>query len=538
MAVSLCEDALRLTRDPCFTADVELVRGRAHTWLGRLPHAAGELVRAGEAVSGRDQHRAARLYAEAAVPLAMANRQYDMAQVALLSETLEPHGEQTLQTLAMSAVALTLRGDCGPARARLDIGDRGSTADDPVLDLQFRAMLANARIWLEDFDIARVQLGAVLERARETGAASVLALALVVHSELDRWTGNWPAAYADATEALHWAEELRQVTTLGSALIALARIDAARGEIALCHERLDRARQLAVTHGIDSLNVSVPGVMGFAALGVGEFALAAEHLETAADAATRGGLAAPNVVPFGGDLVEAHVRAGHPDRASDALRRLEERAAATGLNHPAAAAARCRGVIADGPDVARTWFGRARAVHARRPMPFEQARTLLCEAETLRRMRQPAAARPLLRQARNAFNLLGALPWAARAERELAATGESGATRADRRVDRLTPQEFQIARSVADGASNSDTAAALFLSQKTVESHLTRIYRKLGVRSRAELARSFTRGGHSRSGELVEHDRGRPAQVARGVEPRAVGECEQPVAQEQRLDGR
>lgn len=504
MAVSLCEDALRLDGDPCFTADVELVRGRADTWLGRLPQAAGELVRAGEAVSGCDPQRAARLYAEAAVPLAMANRHHDMVRAAQRGESLAAHGPPTLHNVTMSAVASTLRGDCGPARARLDIGDRlnaatdqpvtDQPADDPVWDLQFRALLANGRVWLEDFDIARAQLGAMLERARKSGAASVLALALVAHSELDRWTGNWLAAYADATEALHWAEELRQVAILGTALTALARIDAARGEIALCDDRLDRARRLAVTHGIDSLDVSVPGVIGFAALGVGEFALAAEHLEAAADAAIRGGLAAPNVVPFGGDLVEAHVRAGHLDHASDALRLLEEQAAATGLVHPTAAAARCRGIIADGPDVARTWFGRARAAHARCPMPFEQARTLLCEAETLRRMRRPAEARPLLRQARSIFVSLGALPWAARSERELAATGESGTAPADRRLDRLTPQEFQIARSVAEGASNSDTAAALFLSQKTVEAHLTRVYRKLGVRSRAELAGSFARG--------------------------------------------
>lgn len=123
---------------------------------------------------------------------------------------------------------------------------------------------------------------------------------------------------------------------------------------------------------------------------------------------------------------------------------------------------------------------------------------MLCEAETLRRLRRPAAARPLLREALAIFEGLGARPWAARGETELAATGARPGARpavrstgGDVDLDVLTPQEFQIARTVAEGLNNAEAAAALFVSRKTVEAHLTRVYRKLEVRSRTELARRF-----------------------------------------------
>lgn len=140
----------------------------------------------------------------------------------------------------------------------------------------------------------------------------------------------------------------------------------------------------------------------------------------------------------------------------------------------------------------RRGAARAAALHLRVEMPFERARTLLCEGETLRRLRRPVAARPPLLEALATFESLGARPWAARAEIELAATGVRARTVPDvaqAGLDSLTPQEFQVAQSVAVGRNNVEVASSLFVSRKTVEAHLTRIYRKLGVRSRTELAR-------------------------------------------------
>ncbi|WP_396230072.1 response regulator transcription factor [Frankia sp. CpI1-P] len=134
-------------------------------------------------------------------------------------------------------------------------------------------------------------------------------------------------------------------------------------------------------------------------------------------------------------------------------------------------------------------------------MPFEEARTRLCHGEVLRRLRRPSAARVPLREAQVAFESLGARPWARRASAELIATGDRAnrASRASRaapaRLAELTPAELQIARLVGAGMNNLEAAAALFVSRKTVETHLTRVYRKLGIRSRSELARALLDAG-------------------------------------------
>ena len=123
-------------------------------------------------------------------------------------------------------------------------------------------------------------------------------------------------------------------------------------------------------------------------------------------------------------------------------------------------------------------------------MPFEKARTQLALGERLRRAKQRAEAREPLTAALDAFERLGARPWAERARTELRATGgPAGARRAQAAAEQLTPHELQIAVLVSQGMTNREAAAALFLSPKTIEYHLGQIYRKLDVRGRAQLAR-------------------------------------------------
>ena len=134
--------------------------------------------------------------------------------------------------------------------------------------------------------------------------------------------------------------------------------------------------------------------------------------------------------------------------------------------------------------------------------PFERARTELCFGERLRRARRRREAREHLRSARAAFERLAAEPWAARAATELRATGETVRRRDPAADEELTPQELQIAIHAADGRSNREIGAALFLSPRTVEFHLTRVYRKLNIHSRAELIRRFS-AGDATSGRLT-----------------------------------
>ena len=201
-------------------------------------------------------------------------------------------------------------------------------------------------------------------------------------------------------------------------------------------------------------------------------------------------------VPLAGDLVDATVRAGDRAAAEEAVAWVADLARHTGSGFASAVAARGRGLLADDPEAAEEAFAEAYRAHGP-DTPFARARTVLAHAEVRRRWRRPGAARPLLLEAEATFAALGAHPWTERARTELAATGQRPAagevTDAGPSLDVLTPQEFQVARGVGEGLSNVEVAAALFVSRKTVEAHVTRVFRKLGVRSRSQLAAEMTR---------------------------------------------
>jgi DNA-binding CsgD family transcriptional regulator len=150
--------------------------------------------------------------------------------------------------------------------------------------------------------------------------------------------------------------------------------------------------------------------------------------------------------------------------------------------------ARCRAVLAADRQQADALFAEALRHHDHRVQPFERARTLLAYGERLRRDRLKTEARIQLRGAIDTFESIGTLLWAERARDEPRATGETVRERDSSTLETLTPQERRVARLVADGASNKDVAAQLFLSSRTVEYHLGKVFTKLGVASRVELA--------------------------------------------------
>ena len=189
------------------------------------------------------------------------------------------------------------------------------------------------------------------------------------------------------------------------------------------------------------------------------------------------------------DLVEAYARLGRLTDARAALAMLAEQAERTQGVWARAATRRCRGLIDE--DIDRH-FGEALALHAGLPMPFERARTELLYGARLRRAGRRAEARAQLGAALATFDELGAVPWAAQAREEIAASGMPlRAGGEGRSSDELSARELQVARTVAEGLTNREAAARLFLSEKTIERHLGSVYRKLGLRSRAQLARRF-----------------------------------------------
>ena len=175
------------------------------------------------------------------------------------------------------------------------------------------------------------------------------------------------------------------------------------------------------------------------------------------------------------------------DRAAAIAREYGAQAELKGQPWALARAARARGLLADDSQIDDV-FSEALEAHRRTPDLFEAARTDLAYGSRLRRARQRVKAREPLQRAINAFDDLGAEPWAAIARGELDATGTTARKRDESTRNQLTPQELQIAILLASGSTTKQTAAALFLSPKTVEYHLRSVYRKLGCNSRDELS--------------------------------------------------
>jgi DNA-binding CsgD family transcriptional regulator len=253
-------------------------------------------------------------------------------------------------------------------------------------------------------------------------------------------------------------------------------------------EHAQAALEIANRHR-DAYNiVRARGALGLEALGRRDAAAAVEWLEPAVRMLKKGGVGNPNVFRLEADLVEAVTRLGLPELAEPHLAWFDKQAQSTRSPWSRAAAARCRAFLS--PDAELTdAFEKALRLHDHDPSAFERARTELCYGERLRRCGQRRAARDQLRSALTTFDRVRAQPWAEHARIELRASGEHTHRRAPSDTERLTPQELQIALLVAEGLTNRDVGARLFLSPKTVEFHLTRIYRKLDIHSRSELVR-------------------------------------------------
>lgn len=188
------------------------------------------------------------------------------------------------------------------------------------------------------------------------------------------------------------------------------------------------------------------------------------------------------------EAIEALVGVGELKLAREYLERLTKRGRALDSPWALATSARCRGILASvegDPEGALDAFADALDEHERLPQPFERARTLLALGMTQRRAKQRRAARQSLQHAFTIFEELGAAVWSDRARAELGRIGGR------RTATTLTSSEERVAALVAQGRTNREVAEELYITERTVEGHLSHIYGKLGIRSRTELARRF-----------------------------------------------
>ena len=505
-AVAWCEQALGYRNDPSFAADVQRVAAGALTWMGEPKRALELMTGAAARARPKDPVRAAEILADATGPAIM---QGDVHLVFDLAEQVERIWEHspgaaaaaTPTALAMVAEAFSISGDIDRAAVYLRRAAELPSSCNSPSELSGAAFHAQSLGWAERYSDARSQLTTLMHAARRLASPTILAFALAISAEIGWWTGQWATAYAEATEAMQWATDNGQPGLLGYGLSMLGRIEAARGEREACQARVDQVRREVEARGVGSMSVHNYAVLGLAAFSAGDLSGATGKLQQAWDLGCRQGMQNPNVVPVAGDLAETLARAEKKGRCTEILNWLDERAQATGLAYPRAVAYRAQGILAADPDEAQLLFAESLAALDKvGPIAFEQARTLLCSGEALRRNRRPAAAREPLHGALMLFESLGARPWATRARVELAAAGVKDRVAARdifrlQSLDELSPQELQVARIVGRGQNNLEVAAALFVSRKTVEAHLTRVYRKLGIRSRTELARVLHANG-------------------------------------------
>ena len=524
-AAAFLERAVALTPDPERRAQRALAAGRAAHAAGaadaasalvtaarggaldELEDAQGQLLEAQIAFSSRRGHEAASLLAAAAGRLAPLDAGMSRAAhlEAIWAACFAMHLASPTGPLEVSVAARACPPATGtptPYDLMLDgLATRfvdGYRVGAPTLqralsefsrtETEGLADLAMAWVWLAvelwDAD-AWFELGTrQVQAARDAGALTVLPLALHTIAAWHVLAGE--LAVADTL----LAEADAIIAATGDAPMSHARLrlaalqggDAEAQITASIQEGTGRGEGVLVRHAEDAAATL------YAGLGRYDDALAWAQQEVEHNPHAFYMTALP-------ELVEAAVRCGEPDEAGRAVDALCEKTQASGTAWARGVEARSRALVSEGDD-ADALYREAISLLGESSLGVESARAQLLYGEWLRRQNRRVDAREQLRAAHEAFAEMGAGPFADRAERELKATGETVRKRSIETRDELTPQEAQIARLAAERLTNAEIAAQLFLSPRTVEWHLRKVFLKLGISSRRQL-RSALPDGHA-----------------------------------------
>ena len=338
------------------------------------------------------------------------------------------------------------------------------------------------------------ELDRAITAARARSALGILPALLSFGAILDIREDRWTRAIALASEAIELADAAGQPSYRAWGLLGLAMVEALQGRQENCRAHASEALKLGQASDNAAVALYVRSTLGLLELGVGNIPGAVEQLEQCAQRAKATGFLHPDIARYEANLVEALHAAGDHTQACAAADLLAQHAEQVRSPWGLATAARCRGLLANKEEESEKQFLAALALHEHFPSPFECARTQLCYGEKLHRTRRSDVARKQLRQALHTFEHLAADPWAERARRELRGTGiKTRRLRHHPAIDTLTPQELRVALIIAGGATIQEAATQLFLSPKTIEAHLGRAYRKLGIRNRAQLATTMAR---------------------------------------------
>ena len=361
--------------------------------------------------------------------------------------------------------------------------------------------------WAGDLDGSRVALEALRRDVLAQGDEHSLAIVLDQLARTECLAGNWPAA-ARYAEAGYEAVSQTGESERPYALTGRARVDARLGLVEPTRSATDEGLQLALRMGVMPAYFELLAVRGFLELSLGSPAEAHRFLGPLPDAVREAGFGEPTFFRFHGDAVETLLALGRIEEAAALLAELEERGRALERVWALTIASRCRALLgaATGEiERADKELEHALELHERLGEPFERARTLLVGGTIQRRARKKRAARESLKAAIAVFDSLGARLWSKKARAELARIGGRAPG-----PGALTPTEERVAGLVAAGRTYREVADELFISPKTVQWNLSKIYRKLGIRSRGELAATLAQQGAS-AGSMPDGDGQSPA---------------------------
>jgi DNA-binding CsgD family transcriptional regulator len=467
-------------------------RSRVHAWL---------LLANGSAVT---TYHARRAHVEHALAEAGADRA--LRAHALASMALSTAAEGVERLADVEAWAHEALREAAGSRSRVErlalraLAWSGSLRGRPIDDVCARFAVASETasqlidspepvaalrlVWRGDLDRARETLTRHLALADERGESISYAWMRLNLCELGLRAADWETVARLLDEWAQSADEELLITPTYQRCRAL--VAAGRGLAGEARRWAAPALETAEPLGFRWQVLESRRALGIAALLAHEPALAAEHLRAVWEHTRREGVDEPGAFPVAPDLVAALVELGELAEAQAVADRLRD--LAQQQEHPwgLASAKRCDALVAGSADAAA--LAEAAAAYERLGLRGDAAHTLLAAGRAQRRLKKWGAARASLEAAAAAFDALGSPGWAEEARSELARVGARRPTPSGE----LTAAERRVVELAAEGCSNKEIAQALFVSVRTVEAHLTHAYAKLGVRSRAQLARRLT----------------------------------------------
>src|SRR6476659_1792595 len=480
-ALKLLASAACAPMDPLEVAMAQRLRGRIALHVSRSGEAAPPPCAAAERLDSVDPGLARETHLEALHAAAVAGRLgMGMRDAATVARTAPPAvGPQRASDVLLDGLAVRFT-DGIPAGApilKLALVALRDGNVDYEEDMRWPWLACRVAADVFDDETWHLLASRYVLIAREAGALGVLPITLMNLSLMHVFEGKLEtaAALVEETDSIIDATGSRRIS------IPKLMLAACRGDEGRASALIDEAERDAIARGEGFVLTFAEHAHAVLHNALGHYDIALDNAQRASaqDELHASGWSLP-------ELVEAAIRSGKPDLAADALERLRQRTQVAGTDWALGVEARSRALVSDG-QLAEALYREAIDRLGRCRVVLDLARAHLLYGEWLRRRARRVDAREQLRTARASFLEMGAEVFTQRATRELLATGETARKRTDETRGDLTPHEARIARMARDGASNQDIATQLFVSRKTVEYHLHKVFLKLGITARQQL---------------------------------------------------